>query len=822
MTTAAVPADAAPWILAYEGFDPAQEALREALCALGNGLFVTRGAAEESRADGLHYPGTYTAGGYNQLASEVAGRTVINEDLVNLPNWLPLTFRPADGEWLRPDGVEILAWQQHLHLRDGVLHRRFRVRDSEGRITAVEARRLVSMSAPHLAAIDYRITPENWGGALQIRSALDGAVTNSGVARYRQLASRHLRPLATAAVAPEGVYLLVESTQSRIQIAQAARTRVQLDGAPLAAERRILTEAEDRIGEELRVDIAVGDTVRVEKVVALYTSRDRGIGEPGAEARLAIGLAPAFDQLLQQHQLAWQALWRRYDIELGTCEAGSAAAREQLIVRLHVFHLLQTISQHTVGRDVGAPARGLHGEAYRGHIFWDELFILPFYDYRAPAITRSLLLYRYYRLDAARELARAAGYAGAMFPWQSSSDGREATQEVHLNPLSGRWDPDHSRLQRHVNGAIVYNVWRYYQATGDRAFLLEHGAEMVLEIARFWSSIAAWDEERGRYGIHGVMGPDEYHEKYPGAETGGLRNNAYTNVLAVWSLLRALDVLDEIGQSRRAELMALLGIDPDELDRWEEIARLMLIPFHDDGIISQFEGYDQLEELDWEAYRSSYGNIERLDRILKAEGSTPDRYKVSKQADVSMLFFLFSGAELRALFDRLGYRLTDELLRRNITYYTRRTSHGSTLSRMVFASVIHELDHEEGCRLFLEVLRSDVDDIQQGTTAEGIHLGAMAGTVAIVLHRYAGVSLRANGVHLAPALPDRIAHLRFRIHWHSRWLDIDLTGSRIRITADRDRAEPVPVAIGSEWYQIEPGAPLEVALPPDRGLVSPP
>src|SRR5690606_30174798 len=474
----AIPAGALdPWVLAYDGVDSGQEGLREALCALGNGIFVTRGAAEEADADGVHYPGTYLAGGYNRLASEVAGRTVVNEDLVNMPNWLPLSFRPDDGEWLDFARVEILAYRQELHLRDGLLLRRFRVRDGQGRVTAVESRRIVGMGTPHLAAIDYRVTPANWSGTLRIRSELDGSVINAGVARYRQLANRHLEILAAGAVAPEGVHLLAQTTQSRIQVAEAARTRLYLGAERLEPERRLTEDRPGRIGEELRVRAARGQTLRVEKVVALYSSRDRGIGEPGAEARIQIGAAPGFDDLFAEHRLAWHALWRRYDIEIDERLQSDDPARVQLILRLHILHLLQTISPNTVGLDVGAPARGLHGEAYRGHVFWDELFILPFYSLRMPAITRSLLLYRYHRLGSARELARQEGYAGAMYPWQSGSDGREATQQIHLNPLSGRWDPDWSHLQRHVNAAIVYNLWRYYEATGDRELLLDYGAE---------------------------------------------------------------------------------------------------------------------------------------------------------------------------------------------------------------------------------------------------------------------------------------------------------------------------------------------------------
>jgi trehalose/maltose hydrolase-like predicted phosphorylase len=802
-----------PWVLGYDTCDPEREGLREALCALGNGLFVTRGAAEEAAADGVHYPGTYVAGGYNQLESEVAGRTVVNEDLVNFPNWLPLTFRPEGGEWVRPGAMEILSCRQELRLAEGLLLRRRRVRHPDGRETTVESRRIVHMQSPHLAAIDYRITPENWSGRVHIRSSIDGSIRNLGVARYRQLSSMHVQVVETGPVAPEGIYLLARTIQSRVEVAEAARTRVFRGDERIEPDRLLLQDEANQIGEELRADVAQGETLRVEKVVALYGSRHRALTEPALEARLAVGRAPDFATLLASHRLTWIFLWQRFDVELeGVDFAGAPLVRTQLILRLHIFHLLQTVSPHTVGLDVGVPARGLHGEAYRGHIFWDEIFILPFYVNRAPSITRSLLLYRYYRLDAARELARSSGYAGAAFPWQSSSDGREATQQLHLNPRSGRWDPDHSHLQRHVNAGIAYNTWQYHRSTGDRAFLLEYGAEILLEIARFWSSLSTPREGTDRFEIVGVMGPDEYHEKYPGAETGGLRNNAYTNVMAVWCLLRALDVLDIVGPSRRAELLAMLAIPEAEIDRWQALTRRMFVPFHENDIISQFEGYEKLDELDWEGYRRKYGPIDRLDRILKAEGDTPDRYKLSKQADVDMIFYVLARDEVKALFGRLGYHLDDELIRRNIRYYSARTTHGSTLSHVVYASAIHNLDCDEGCRLFLEALRSDVDDLQGGTTAEGIHLGAMAGTVSILYRHYAGLDLGPDGLHFDPDMPERFHRLAFRTNWRGRSVDVELTPSRLRLRADGDSQEVVPVRLGDSSLQLGPNQTVEVAI----------
>ena len=293
---------------------------------------------------------------------------------------------------------------------------------------------------------------------------------------------------------------------------------------------------------------------------------------------------------------------------------------------------------------------GWHGEAYRGHIFWDELFIFPYLNLHLPDLTRALLLYRYRRLPEARWAAAAEGLNGALYPWQSGSSGKEESQVVHLNPKSGRWLPDNSWLQRHINIAVAYNVWQYYQATEDLTFLAFGGAEMMVEIARLLESLATYNRAMDRYEIRRVMGPDEYHDAYPDATEPGLNNNAYTNVMAAWVLCRAKECFDLVPAFRRAELTQKLNLQQEELAKWDEISRKLVVAFHDDGIISQFEGYGDLEEFDWAGYRERYGDIQRLDRILEAEGDSPNRYKLSKQADVLMLFYLLSADELEGIF----------------------------------------------------------------------------------------------------------------------------------------------------------------------------
>ncbi|MDH3286783.1 MAG: glycoside hydrolase family 65 protein [Betaproteobacteria bacterium] len=798
------------WALVYEGFEPRQERLREALCTLGNGYFATRGAAAYARADDVHYPGTYLAGGYNRLATEINAHVVENEDLVNLPNWLPLKCRVEGSSWLEPASAEIESYHRTLDLKQGLLTRRVVFRESNGRRTRFRERRLVHMHYPHLAAIDLEVTAENWSGTLEVLSALDGRVVNSGVARYRALSNRHLEALEVDDVDDETVYLKVRTLQSRLEIAQSARTRIYQGDVRIWPSPRLERDAA-YIGQAFAVPLAQGETSRIEKVIALYSSRDRAISECGLAAREGVARAGSFEQLQATHLRRWNQLWQRFDIGIEE-HAAAGTERTALTLRLHIFHLLQTASTHTIDLDVGVPARGWHGEAYRGHIFWDELFIFPLLNWRLPEITRALLMYRYRRLNEARANARAAGYRGAMYPWQSGSSGREETQPLHLNPESGRWLPDHTYLQRHINAAIAHNVWQYYQVTRDMEFFSFYGAEMILEIARFWSSIATFNEQLGRYEIRGVTGPDEFQTTYPDASEPGLDNHAYTNIMAVWVLCRGLELLDILPEERRRELREELGLGDEELARWEDVSRRMRIVFHGEGIISQFEGYEALKELDWERYRRRYSNIQRLDRLLEAEGDTPNRYKASKQADVLMLFYLFSSEELKELFDRLGYPFEYETIPRNVDYYSQRTSHGSTLSRVVHSWVLSRSDRPRSWQLFKEALESDIADIQGGTTPEGIHLGAMAGNVDLLQRGYAGIVTAGDVLWLNPCLPRELRRLRMTVRYRGHALDLTITQSSITLHAHESNAAPIQLGIVDNRYLLQAGETREFSL----------
>ncbi|WP_241386801.1 glycoside hydrolase family 65 protein [Rhodococcus sp. CH91] len=786
--------------LHYDRFDPDDEALREALTSTGNGYFCTRGTAEWEDMGAVHYPGTYAHRCYNRETTIMGGNPVLNEDLVNLPNWLVLKLRIDGGEAIRLAQTQILSYRHVYDIRTATVIREIRFRDRRGRETSLRSRRFVSMAHPHQGALEWSLTPENWSGRVEIVSALDGRVTNRAVARYRDLEARHLDPVSPRTYGPETIALKVQIRQSDIYIAQAARTRVFREGenGSLLIDRD-LYQMEDYIQQVLAFEVTQGATVRIEKMVAMFTARDDAITEPLASVGRHVLRYPDFDEAFDEHVAAWDELWDIGDIRL------PGEPRAQLLLRLHISHVLQVCSRHTSRLDAGVPARGLNGEAYRGHVFWDELFVYPFLGMRVPEITKGLILYRYRRLSEAQAAASEAGYRGAMFPWQSGSDGTEETQMVHLNPLSGRWDPDLSRNQRHVSAAIFYNVWHYYQATDDVDFLADYGAEMMLEIARFWASIAHYNPERDRYEIHGVMGPDEFHERYPGSTAAGLRNNAYTNVMVAWISARALDVFEVLSKSRQTALRARLRVTDEELRVWSEMSRKMFVPYHD-GVISQFEGYEDLEELDWDHYRAEYGNIGRMDRILRAEGRDPNAYKVAKQADTVMLFFLFDDAELRPLFEQLGYPYDLDLVRRTVDYYDQRTSHGSTLSHVTFAGVLATFDPQSSWERFKLALESDVSDLQGGTTKEGIHMGVMGGTLDLVQRYYVGARGYGDVLVFRPKLISHLDGVAFSMRYRGTPLRVHIAGDTLSVRAEAEGFRvPVRVALNGDSAELGPG-----------------
>jgi HAD superfamily hydrolase (TIGR01509 family) len=451
------------WSVTYHDYDPKKERSREALLTVGNGYYGTRGAMEETQANPVNYPGTYMAGLYNRLVTKVADRDVENEDFVNIPNWLPVTFRIDDEDWFDVNNTNLLSIRRKMNFRDGVLSREMILEDKQGRRTEIVSERFSSMDNIMLAALRYNIRPLNYSGQIEVKSGINGKLINEGVERYKSLNSLHLN-IIKVGFDEEKLFVLAETNQSKHLISEAAMHRLLLDGE-IQKPSFEKEESEGCVSAVYSFKVEKGQQLSIEKLVSVCSDKEDFIEDALSSSLKTLLPSMRFEQQKKASAEKWAQLWNEMDIKI------SGDRMSQKLIRMHLFHLLVSVSHFNEKLDASITARGLHGEAYRGHIFWDELFILPLYDLHLPDVAKSMLMYRYRRLNKARDYAAQFGYKGAMFPWQSGSDGREETQVLHLNPLTGKWGDDHSSLQRHVSLAIAYNIWDYYWINDDIDFL---------------------------------------------------------------------------------------------------------------------------------------------------------------------------------------------------------------------------------------------------------------------------------------------------------------------------------------------------------------
>lgn len=824
------------WILSYKNYNPKEEGQRESLTALGNGYFASRGAQFLSEQEGINYPGTYVAGLYNRAITERKNQKEENEDLVKLPNWLPLSIALDNENWIDVNEAELESYSLKLNLKEGVLYREFELIIDKVHRFKVSEKRLVHMRHFHLAAQEIKIKALNWSGSLAIKVALDGQVENKGAYGYRHLNGKHISPQETN-VEDNTIHLKTITSQSKVVVAQSTRTTVRVNGEKRVHKPKDSYQAKGYVSQTFNLELLEGHEVIIEKVCSLYTSRDWATSEPGEQAKNAVIDAPSFEILLDDQIEEWNHLWSRFDLELDS-NGNTQGIPAALILRLHSFHVLQTASPNSIDLDCGIPARGWTGEAYRGHVFWDDLFVFPFLNLRMPEITQSLLRYRYRRLNEARKLAQSLGSNGARFPWESASSGSEETPKHHWSVEKDSWVPVRTNLQIHVNAAIAYNIWQYYQVTGDLHLIYAYGAELLFEIARFFASFAKYNSEIDRFEILGIAGPDEFHQAYPGSSKQGINNNAYTNVMAAWTITRALELYDNLPEDHRIQITEKLNLTDAEIENWDKVSRRLYVPWHKDGIINQFDGYEDLKEFPHKS--NGYIDEEKVKEILEEQGGHLNQYKVSKQADVLMLFYVFSAEELEAIFGRLGYEFPLNTIPSTISYYMKHTVDHSTLSRVTHAWVLSRLDRPhswhiiskifpgknetkalpsnsknnvpESWGVFIEALASDYHDIQGGTTSEGIHMGAMAGTIDIIQRGYTGIVTRDDVLWFNPYLPKDLNRLAFNIHYRSQSLRFTITHSTVTVKALHSSAKPVQIGFLEDTYSIQSGEELTFSI----------
>lgn len=730
------------WEIIEEQFTVAHNARNETVFALGNGYLGLRGNLEEgySGPQNTGLEGTYLNGFYEteiMRYPEIAyGYAEKSQTMLNVSNGKIIKLLVEDEVFNLLTG-QVLEYQRVLHLHTALLTRSLIWQSPQGRQVKVQIERLVSLTQKHLAAIRYAVTPLNFHGKLQLVSTIDGHVTNLTVENDPRIgAGLHGRALSVTEKTVAGsLGLMVQKTKnSGLAVACAMEHTIETE----CLYRLSNTSKEDTISVVYEVDAQEGASSVLHKYLAYADSRDYAEAALAETTRKFVGTAKqaGYTSLKDEQQHFMQEFWNTADVVI----KGDPALQQG--VRFNIFHLLQS-----VGRDgqTNIAAKGLTGEGYEGHYFWDtEMFVLPVFLFNHPEISRDLLLYRYNILDKARERARQMAHPkGALFPWRTIN-GEECSAYFPAGTA-----------QYHIDADIAFAVNAYVHATDDTEFLINYGAEILCETARLWADLGDFIPRKGnQFCINCVTGPDEY--------TALVNNNCYTNLMAKENLYNAYTAMMWLkghAPEQFARLADKIGLTEEELTFWKQAADVMYIPYDQEtGLYLQDDNF--LERTPWDFAHTPEENYPLL---IHYHPLVIYRHQVCKQADLVLALFLLSD------------RFTQEEKRRNYDFYEHLTTHDSSLSSCVFSIVASDIGyHDKAYAYFMETARMDLDDTHKNTP-NGIHVANMGGTWMCIVNGFAGMRVQGDTLHFKPYLPE---------HWDEYSFNVMFKGRRIRITVN--------------------------------------
>ncbi|HSW42576.1 MAG TPA: beta-phosphoglucomutase [Patescibacteria group bacterium] len=718
-----------PWRIRELAFDPELAARNETIFSLGNGHLGLRGNLDEEAGNVAH--GTYVNGFFEEAPityGETAhGYAKNHQVLLNVADGKRIQLHVGDDPLDLATGT-VEAYERSLDLRTGVLTRSIRWRAPRGAVVEVVARRLVSLTRPSISAIDYAVTVVDGTAPLRITSAINARVRNQEVSDDPRVGARlpegALRTVHREASGTWGA-VVQRTRNTRLAVVAAAEHDLLSDDTAKGSARTSSVATEDGVVLTLDVSGVAGARIALTKFLAYCTSLDHPEEALVARAREAIGEARerGFDGLLEDQRAELERFWSISDVEIdgdGVLQQG---------VRFNLFSLFQS-----AGRDgrTSLAAKGLTGEGYEGHYFWDtEVFALPFFVYTQPAIARALLRYRCVILDKARARAAEMSQRGALYPWRTIG-GDEASAYFPAGTA-----------QYHINADVAHALAKYVHATGDRTILVEGGAEVIFETARLWADLGAYiPSQGGAFCLNEVTGPDEY--------TALVNNNCYTNLMAQAHLRYAAALAGELATDTPGEYQQLadrIGLTQGEVAEWRRAADLMRIP-RDDGLGIHAQDDSFLTRAAWD-FAGTPPSMYPL--LLHYHPLVIYRHQVLKQPDVVLAQVL------------LGSQFSLAEKKRNFDYYDPLTTGDSSLSPCIQSVAAAELGYgDRAYAYFMRTARMDLDDIN-GNVSHGVHAAAMAGSWVSLLYGFGGLRDDDGRVSFAPRLPAAWSRLRFRL-----------------------------------------------------------
>ncbi|MEN3041727.1 MAG: glycoside hydrolase family 65 protein, partial [Fervidobacterium sp.] len=552
------------WEVLRKSYNYNDNYVYETLFTLANGYLSLRGTEEFSKNV---MKGTYIAGIFDKSEAQVT-------ELVNLPDPLEFTIY-VDGTALNLDNVEILSYERKLDMKNGTLNSKYEVKIKD-KILAIESTRFLSRVSIHRFGVKYKITPVNFSGKIIVENSIDTTTFNGLLDPYNKI--QHYKICKIKDLQP-GIATTVKTNDKGHEISFATMICAKNSKGENLLKFRKYREVTCKPVEIYTIFVSEKESFTVEKFGTVFTSLESCETFEDAKYELEKFIVESIDKELEAHRLHMEEIWKRMDIAI----EGDELAQQG--IRFNIFHLYSCAPDNP---KVSIGARGLHGEGYKGHVFWDtEIFMFPFFLYTLPEYAKNLLLYRYNTLSGARRNAQVNGYKGAQFPWESADDGSEVTPkwgEDYLGNPVRIWTGDE---EYHINADIAVALVHYFVVTGDEQFMKDYGVEMLLETAKFWASRVEYNKEKDRYEINKVIGPDEFHEH--------VNNNVYTNYLAKWNMIKAIEFYNWLREKDLIKFQKLknyLGLTDEEVESWKAIAEKIYIPRKEnEKLIEQFEGY---------------------------------------------------------------------------------------------------------------------------------------------------------------------------------------------------------------------------------------
>lgn len=752
-----------PWDITETEFKLEHVYRNETTFALSNGYIGTRGTFEEgydfSEEEGLE--GNFINGFYESEKIRYGewnyGFPETSQTLLNLPNGKTIKLFLGEEAFDLRKGTLVKS-RRILHMKEGTLERETEWMSPSGKKVRIHTRRFASFTCKNLMTMEYEVTPLNFSGTIRLVSVLDGEVENhtrktNPLVDYGPF-GKHL---AAEKISAEGEILYYEGTAKNSGLTMACASAHQLCG-----EYRVKPGKKgDIVWLEFETEGKEGETVILYKWIA-YTSvldmkeNSREALSPFIHEVLQKAKVEGFNQLLDKQRAYMESFWEKADVQIQGDE------KLQQGIRFNLFHVMQAL-----GRDgrTGMGAKGLSGEGYEGHYFWDtEMYVLPVFAYTDSTLAKALLDFRYDTLDEARQRARVLGHEkGALYPWRTIN-GEEASTYFPLGTA-----------QYHINADIAYAFKLYVDVSGDYEYLEKRAAEVLIETARVWADVGCFVPSKGgRYCICAVTGPDEYNAI--------VDNNFYTNLMARENIKDALWVLKVIEEKNPSEAEALvrrLQLTEEETQYWEKIVEKMYFPYDEERRVYPLDDGFMMRK-PWDESK-----IPEEKRHLLYENYHPlfiYRQRMSKQADAILGLLLHSD-----LFSK-------EELKRNYDFYQEVTLHHSSLSTCIFGMLACRIGYrEEAYRYFAKSARMDLDDHHDNFYA-GIHAANMAGTWQAIVFGFGGVRICEGMLYIEPFLPEEWKGYSFRIVYRGSRLKITVCEAGTKVILEND----VPI-----WFMTQ-------------------